>query len=74
MTMTVTVPYRKPSFGWEDWAFYPLQIEIGDRCTVCGGPRGEPRRVDEQEVDRWDNPCGHVDTYKKCLVEAGVVA
>lgn len=76
----VTVMYRNNYFGGDGWIFYPMQIEIGDNCPVCGGPRGEPQRVafyendESHSVDQWDNPCGHLDTYKKCLVEAGVVA
>lgn len=72
--MKVTVLHRN------GYTLLPMQIEIGDNCTVCGGPRGEPRSFsfyendESHSVDRWDNPCGHVDTYKKCLVEAGVTA
>lgn len=73
----VTVMYRNNYFGGDGWTFYPMIIEIGDNCPVCGGPRGEPTPYrfhdtgEWHEVDRWDNPCGHVDTYKNCLVEAG---
>ncbi|MBO6893424.1 MAG: hypothetical protein JJ866_15885 [Roseibium sp.] len=50
-------------------------VEISDRCPVCGGPRGEPRLVryceDDEwyDVSRWENPCGHLDTYANVLQE-----
>lgn len=51
-------------------------VKVSDRCPTCGGPRGEPRRVAYYEdgehytVDRWTNPCGHVDKYGAILAES----
>lgn len=48
-------------------------ITIPTTCPVCGGPRGETREHrfnddgDWKTVDRWDNPCGHVDVYDVVL-------
>ena len=77
--MKVTVMYRNKWFGGDGWTYYPKTIEIGDLCPVCGGFRGKPYPYvfcEDGEfitVDKWDNPCGHVDTYKDCLIEAGEV-
>lgn len=74
--MKVTVMYRNNWFGGDGWTYYPMQIEIADRCPICGGFRGEafPHNFHEcgewLTIDRWQNPCGHVDTYKACLIEA----
>ena len=51
-------------------------IEISSICPECGGPRGKPKRLPFYEggstytVDRWDNPCGHIDGYVAVLAEA----
>ena len=43
------------------------------KCMDCGGPRGEPwwyRFAEDGEwytCHRWDNPCGHVETYERIL-------
>lgn len=72
----VTVMFRNSFFGGNGWTYYPVQIEIGDRCPECGGPRGEPAKHTFRDcgewftVDTWQNPCGHLDTYKSCLLEA----
>lgn len=74
-TMKVTVMYRNNWFGGDGWIAYPIQIEIADTCPVCGGKRGTPywHRFHEDgqwiDVQKWDNPCGHVDSYKDCIVE-----
>ena len=63
--MKVTIPALREHQG-----FYSVTVEIADACPVCGGPRGVPfkgisydgsRRL---HVDRWQNACGHVDTYE----------
>jgi len=52
-------------------------VAVRKVCPVCGGPRGEARPYLMTEdgwnmsVDRWDNPCGHVDKYADVLREAG---
>jgi hypothetical protein len=77
--MKVTVMYRNNWFGGDGWTYYPVEIEIGDTCPVCGGPRGEPYGYNFIEDDtpyfvhKWDNPCGHMDLYADVLVEAGYV-
>lgn len=75
--MRVTVMYRNNFFGGDGWTYYPVTINIADTCPVCGGKRGEPKgkRFCEDgewfDVDTWENPCGHVDMYRDCLIEAG---
>jgi hypothetical protein len=55
---------------------YLRTIEIANTCPSCGGPRGKPfqRTIYEHgrpyTVSEWDNPCGHVDTYRDVLAEA----
>ncbi|QKW07012.1 hypothetical protein HUT18_11955 [Streptomyces sp. NA04227] len=50
-------------------------IVLSAECPRCGGPRGSavPQRFHEDgdwyTVDKWDNPCGHVDTYTSVLAE-----
>ena len=52
-------------------------IEILDYCPVCGEKRGLPYGFNFYEdgnfyhVHRWENPCGHIDFYDKCLEENG---
>lgn len=42
-------------------------------CLKCGGPRGEPfghnffEDGQSYHVDRWENPCGHVELYTTVL-------
>ena len=75
--MQVTVMYRNNWFGGDGWRYFPVTVEIADTCPVCGGKRGEPRGYnfceDEQWfwVNRWDNPCGHMDMYRDVLIESG---
>jgi hypothetical protein len=55
-----------------------VTVTVAARCATCGGPRGHDA-VTPQEftdggveftVDRWTNPCGHLDTYDAILQEA----
>lgn len=72
--MTVTIPDRSGS----RWSVELSTVTIPDACPACGGPRGEPTEHQFFEdgvtftVDRWVNPCGHVDLYQDVLKEAGV--
>ncbi|NSW52178.1 MAG: hypothetical protein HPY85_06715 [Anaerolineae bacterium] len=56
--------------------FGAVEVRLHWLCPVCGGPRGEihpARSYDGSRIlycDGWSNPCGHVDTYKDCRVEA----
>ena len=74
--MTATIMYRNTYNGGEGWVYYPMKVEISDNCPVCGKKRGEPfpyRFHEDGEwfvVDRWNNPCGHIDTYKNCYFES----
>lgn len=74
--MKVTIMFRDNWFGGDGWRFYPITIEIGVNCPVCGGKRGEPKKHRFKEcgewftVDTWVNPCGHIDDYKSCINEA----
>ncbi|MDT0306831.1 hypothetical protein RM780_07625 [Streptomyces sp. DSM 44917] len=51
-------------------------VTISAHCPTCGGPRGAAagHRFCEDgawyAVDRWDNPCGHIDYYSAVLAEA----
>ena len=73
--MKVKIMYRDTYVGGDGWTYYPMTIEIADACPVCGGKRGEPypyRFCEDGEwyvVDRWDNPCGHIDAYGDCFKE-----
>jgi hypothetical protein len=78
--MKVTVMYRNSFFGGDGWTYYPKTIEISSNCPKCGQPRGKPYNYNFCEdgewfsVDRWDNPCGHVDYYGDVLREAAIHA
>jgi hypothetical protein len=68
--MNVTVMFR------EGWIRHTLDIEISDKCPVCGGKRGKPYGYNFYDdgdwfwVNRWDNPCGHLDKYADCIKES----
>lgn len=74
--MIVTVMYRNNWFGGDGWACYPKTIEISNKCPVCGELRGNPYAYNFCEdgewftVDKWDNPCGHIDKYADVILEA----
>lgn len=74
--MKVTIMYRSTMDGGDGWVYYPKTITIGDYCPVCGAKRGERynhRFCEDGEwfdVDRWDNPCGHIDMYAACYAES----
>jgi hypothetical protein len=48
-------------------------VEIPDACLTCGGPRGETGGLNQCDdgayynVNVWQNPCGHVDSYPMVL-------
>lgn len=48
-------------------------VELPLICGECGGPRGKPyswRFCEDGEwymCDRWNNPCGHIETYHSIL-------
>ncbi len=51
-------------------------VAIDATCPRCGAMRGIPYSHnfhddgDWLSCDRWDNPCGHIDTYAAALAEA----
>lgn len=76
--MTVTVMYRNNWFGGDGWTYFPVTVQIADTCPKCGGPRGEKQWTQQQcedgewfQLSRWENACGHLDTYADVLVESG---
>jgi hypothetical protein len=74
--MQVTIMYRNNWFGGDGWTYYPIKIIIADNCPICGKKRGKPYPYRFREcgewftVDKWDNPCGHLDTYRDCIIES----
>ncbi|MFE7954443.1 hypothetical protein [Streptomyces sp. NPDC057413] len=56
-------------------------VTVPATCPQCGGPRGADtvnawRFCEDGEwytVDRWTNPCGHVDMYAAVLREARAI-
>lgn len=78
--MIVTVMYRNNWFGGDGWTYYPITISISDDCPICGKKRGKPYPYyfcEDGEwftVDKWTNPCGHLDKYRECLKEAEALA
>lgn len=74
--MKVTIMYRNSWYVKGGWIAHPLTVEISDNCPACGGPRGIPywhrfyETGDWHSVNRWDNPCGHIDKYKAAFEEA----
>lgn len=52
-----------------------VTVEVAAECPRCGGPRGDgipyrfPEDGDYYVVDRWQNPCGHTDSYAAVLAE-----
>ncbi len=76
--MKVTIMYRNnwKCIGGDGWAYYPMTIEISNQCPICGKPRGKPYpyrfREDGQwfVIDKWDNPCGHIDCYSTVFLES----
>lgn len=77
-TMSVRVCDRGDGPGYRGVCI--VTVTISTRCPRCGGPRGfatvRPHRFHEDGdgdwyvVDRWDNPCGHIDMHENVLREA----
>lgn len=78
--MIVTIMYRNTYDGGDGWQYGPMTVAIPDTCPECGGPRGKPFSHTFHEggewftVDRWTNPCGHVDKYAQVYREAKLLA
>jgi hypothetical protein len=75
LSRVVTIMFRNTFTGGDGWTYYPMQVIIDNNCPKCGQKRGEPypyRFCEDGEwftVDKWDNPCGHIDTYRDCFIE-----
>ena len=69
--MKVTIPACDDHQG-----IYKIDVDVEWVCPVCGQPRGEVQKVKSYDgsrwmiVDGWENPCGHVDTYRAVRYEA----
>lgn len=74
--MQVTIMFRNSFTGGDGWTYFPMNIEIENQCPICGGDRGNPkpyRFCEDGEwftVNRWENPCGHLDTYGAVYLES----
>lgn len=74
--MKVRIMFRNDYTGGDGWISFPMDVDIADNCPVCGEQRGEsyPEHIYENgdwfTVDAWDNPCGHIDTYRDCFHES----
>jgi hypothetical protein len=74
--MNVTIMYRNSYHGGDGWTYYPLLVTIMNNCPKCGAPRGKPKPHNQCEdgeffcVDVWNNPCGHLDSYKDVYFES----
>ncbi|MFJ8852293.1 hypothetical protein [Streptomyces sp. NPDC102437] len=72
--MSVRVPDGGPELG----EIQVITASVLPYCPRCGGPRGwdalqpfeMPLGDTTHVVDRWENPCGHLDVYADVLVEA----
>lgn len=77
-TITVRVRDRRAETPWGSGHTDPRcrNVVIAAACPVCGGPRGKPYLLYQHDdgatyhVDKWDNPCGHVDLYEAVILEA----
>lgn len=55
---------------------FSIEVSLRWTCPRCTGPRGLPFRgisfdgSHRLAVDRWQNPCGHVDFYSAVRREA----
>lgn len=81
-TMTVVVRDRAAEAPWGYGCTNPRtrRVTISATCPRCGGPRGEPRGLNQCDdgawywVQIWDNPCGHIDMYDDVVREAAALA
>jgi hypothetical protein len=79
-THIVRVPDTGANWGTTGPSTVVHQLRISAICPreACGQKRGEPehfRACNDGEwysADRWDNPCGHIDTYQDLLARAGL--
>jgi hypothetical protein len=67
--------YRESFYDRTSYIAFPRKIVIGDYCLKCGEKRGSPYPFQFYEdgatftVDKWDNPCGHFDSYRSAWEE-----
>ena len=71
----MVIMWRNWFEGGDGWTYGARRVEIKDTCPICGGKRGTPYNYAFCEdgewfnVDRWENPCGHIDSYALCWQE-----
>lgn len=76
MTVTVRDSAAEPPWGSGPLTVVTRKVTISAQCPTCSKPRGEPKGSNESEdgvyywVQRWDNPCGHIDLYAAVIKEA----
>ncbi len=75
MQVTIRDRSAEPAWGYGPTRVALRTITIPDRCPKCGGPRGEPRNLNQCDdgefysVQTWTNPCGHVDRYADLIAD-----
>ena len=76
--MTVRVIDRAAmdaAWGTSHFRVVIKELTLTAKCPVCGGVRGDPQAHrfhefgEHHTVDKWDNPCGHIDKYRSVLGE-----
>jgi len=78
--MQVTIMFRGSFVGMDPWVCGPKTVTVPDVCPKCGGKRGTPYAYRFYEggewytVQRWDNPCNHIDKYRDVYFEAQAYA
>lgn len=77
-TRIVRVPDSHANWGRSGDPVVVRTLRISTFCR-CGAERGTPQNSNEYtdgqhySVDKWDNPCGHLDAYDTLLRKAGLV-
>lgn len=80
-TMTVRVRDRSAEARWGSGPTRPFvrAVTISAYCPACGERRGKPENAntcddgEHYSVDRWTNPCGHLDSYADVVTEANAL-
>jgi hypothetical protein len=67
---------EKAAWGHGPFRIATRTVTISTTCPKCGGRRGKPfghnfvEDGDSAHVNRWTNPCGHLDMYPAVIREA----